>query len=313
MANEEIDKADHSPEYLVALREAFLAEDLIPNYIKQKIHMSARGVAGGKISGQSRRMLVEAGEPDEIIDEILEEAEEENSEENEEVEKGGFVDPFVGNAKPMNKEDLIRALHLDIAMEYNAASTYTAHADGTNDPIVKQILTDIAAEEIVHIGELQRLVGTLTGHEECSLIHEGKEEINEQLGELEPITNGTETVTKAMTVDIMKYDEEKGLVYGVVLVPDVEDLQGDIISKEEIEKVCHDYNVRSRQVKKQHQGNKREDAAVVESYVYRHHNDVTPGSWIMVTKLNSDELKKGVKSGEITGYSIGGRGSRIPA
>jgi hypothetical protein len=115
------------------------------------------------------------------------------------------------------------------------------------------------------------------------------------------------------SVDLFKFDEEQRLVYGVVLVPDVEDLQGDIISKEEIQLAAHDYQVKSRLIKAQHRA--PTDAEVVESYIAPVDipigNGIAPaGSWIMVTRVNSTAMWEAIKKGDITGYSIGGVGER---
>ena len=114
-------------------------------------------------------------------------------------------------------------------------------------------------------------------------------------------------------IGFMKMDEEQRLVYGLVLVPDVEDLQGDIVSKEDIEAAAHDYLVHSRLIKAQHRA--PTDADVVESYIttvdVQLGKGVAPaGSWIMVTKVHSAAMWEAIKKGDITGYSIGGIGTR---
>jgi hypothetical protein len=115
------------------------------------------------------------------------------------------------------------------------------------------------------------------------------------------------------SVDLFKMDDEQHLVYGVVLVPDVEDLQGDVISKEEIQAAAHDYQVNSRLVKAHHRS--PTDAEVVESYIAPVDiplgGGIAPaGSWIMVTKVHSSKMWEAIKKGEVTGYSIGGMGER---
>ena len=113
--------------------------------------------------------------------------------------------------------------------------------------------------------------------------------------------------------EIAKFDDEQRLVYGIVLVPDVEDLQGDICSKEDIQEAAHDYLVNSRLVKAQHKS--PTDADVVECYIAPVDipigKGIAPaGSWIMVTKIKSGAMWDAIKKGDITGYSIGGRGTR---
>jgi hypothetical protein len=115
------------------------------------------------------------------------------------------------------------------------------------------------------------------------------------------------------SVPVMKMDEEQRLIYGIVLVPDVEDLQGDICSKEDIQAACHDYLVNSRLIKAQHRA--PTDAEVVECYIapvdIQIGKGIVPeGSWVMVTKVHSNAMWEAVKKGDITGYSIGGRGTR---
>jgi len=115
------------------------------------------------------------------------------------------------------------------------------------------------------------------------------------------------------TVDLFKLDDDQHLIYGVVLVPDVEDLQGDICSKEDIQEAAHDYLVNSRLIKAQHRA--PTDADVVQSYIAPVDipigKGIAPaGSWILVTKINSAAMWTSVRKGEVTGYSIGGRGTR---
>lgn len=115
------------------------------------------------------------------------------------------------------------------------------------------------------------------------------------------------------SVELFKLDDEQRLIYGVVLVPDVEDLQGDICSKEDIQEAAHDYLVNSRLIKAQHRA--PTDADVVECYIAPVDipigKGIAPaGSWVMVTKVKSQAMWDAVKKGDVTGYSIGGRGTR---
>ena len=122
-----------------------------------------------------------------------------------------------------------------------------------------------------------------------------------------------EATNMKKSVDLFKYDDEQRLIYGVVLVPDIEDLQGDVISKEEIQQAAHEYQIKSRLIKAQHRA--PTDAEVVESYIAPVDipigNGIAPaGSWVMVTRVNSTAMWEAIKKGEITGYSIGGVGER---
>jgi uncharacterized protein len=79
-----------------------------------------------------------------------------------------FVNPFPGSVpdRTMTREELVRAIRLDIAAEHEATHLYMAHADATDDPLAKAVLLDIANEEREHIGEFMRLISILTGDED---------------------------------------------------------------------------------------------------------------------------------------------------
>lgn len=96
-----------------------------------------------------------------------------------------FTDPFSGNVpeRRLTKEELIRALRLDLAAEYEAINLYMAHAEAIDNPLAKKILVHIANEEREHVGEFQRLIEILTGDEQEYVAH-GREEVDEMAAEL---------------------------------------------------------------------------------------------------------------------------------
>lgn len=96
-----------------------------------------------------------------------------------------FVNPFSGKIpdRKLTLEELIRAIRLNIAAEHEAVHLYMAHADATDHPLAKKVLTDIANEERVHIGEFERLLEILTG-DEAKWLAEGKAEVDEMAAEL---------------------------------------------------------------------------------------------------------------------------------
>ena len=120
------------------------------------------------------------------------------------------------------------------------------------------------------------------------------------------------------TVRIAKRDKARQLVYGVVLVPEEEDIQGDTITAEEIEKTAHAYLAKSRVVGANHE--RQMDAHVVESYIAPTNmtfqgaldgEQVVPkGSWILVVKVTSPQDWAAVESGDYEGFSVGGEGLR---
>ena len=117
-------------------------------------------------------------------------------------------------------------------------------------------------------------------------------------------------------VPIVKVDDDKRLVYGVVYAPYETDAQEDWMSPEEIEKAAHVYMTEYRKLRKNHEED-LDDCYVVESYIAPSamrigNKTVTEGSWVMVTKINNDEVWADIKSGKITGYSMAGNALRVP-
>jgi len=106
---------------------------------------------------------------------------------------------------------------------------------------------------------------------------------------------------------------DKQLVYCVVLEPNTEDLQGDVIEAAEIERAAHEYMTHSRTIFDSHKS--YTDAVPVESWIAP--VDVTvdgevikQGSWVITIKVLAPAMWEAVKSGAYTGVSIGGMAVR---
>lgn len=111
-----------------------------------------------------------------------------------------------------------------------------------------------------------------------------------------------------------KLDEEKRIVYGVVLIPWEVDLQGDIMTDEEVEKAAHKYVESFQSVDEMHVISGV--GTLLESYIapldfWMGGVEVVKGSWILVTRAEKAVWKK-IKDGELVGYSIGYVGKRTP-
>jgi hypothetical protein len=120
-------------------------------------------------------------------------------------------------------------------------------------------------------------------------------------------------VAKEYFAQILKADDEKQLVYGVVLEPETVDTQGDVISADEIEKAAHRFLVKSRVISDRH--SKKADAEVVESYVAPDAFEmggqkVKKGSWVLGVHVSDSKLWSAIKQGEYQGFSVGGFGVR---
>ena len=97
-----------------------------------------------------------------------------------------FVNPFSGVIpdRKMTKQELIRAIRLNIAAEHEAIHLYMAHADATDHPLARRVLIDVANEEREHVGEFLQLLRILTGDEDEWMSH-GIAEVKEIQEELD--------------------------------------------------------------------------------------------------------------------------------
>jgi uracil-DNA glycosylase family 4 len=116
-------------------------------------------------------------------------------------------------------------------------------------------------------------------------------------------------IDKEIFCDIIKADNEKQIVEGIVLEPDTLDTQGDTITADEIEKAAHRFLVKSRVVGDSHK--KVAGAEVVESYIVPDdiqlgNQKVKKGSWVIGVHVTDDKLWDAIKNGEYTGFSVGG-------
>ena len=121
-------------------------------------------------------------------------------------------------------------------------------------------------------------------------------------------------VSKSLYCEFVQKDIELRLVTGILLIPEVVDLQGDIISEEDIRMIAHnfmaDYRANSNDIGEQHLV-KNEDIVLAESWLVPHDmtlegREVIKGTWIATVKVIDDAVWKKVKEGEYTGFSIAG-------
>ncbi len=112
-------------------------------------------------------------------------------------------------------------------------------------------------------------------------------------------------------ITFKKSDDEKGIVYGIVYAPEQTDTDGDFASADEIIKAAYSFmkERNTTNVDKQHSFENVE-AFVAESWIVKTGDAIFPdepvGSWAVAIKLESDELKKAVKDGDIAGLSMAG-------
>lgn len=110
---------------------------------------------------------------------------------------------------------------------------------------------------------------------------------------------------------------EERYILGVVLEPDEIDSQGDTIAAPEIRKAAHKYLESYGNVGLQHQVFVNDKVKILESYVAPVNFTigdqlVKAGTWLMGFRVIDDSIWNAVKSGTLTGLSIGGTGVRSP-
>ncbi len=96
-----------------------------------------------------------------------------------------FGNPFsvLREDRKLTKEELVRAIRFMIAAEYEAVQLYTQLAESIDDELAKNVLNDIAEEELVHAGEFLRLLKELSPEEE-KFYEEGAKEVEEEIEKL---------------------------------------------------------------------------------------------------------------------------------
>jgi hypothetical protein len=133
-----------------------------------------------------------------------------------------------------------------------------------------------------------------------------------------------EQLTKSVT--FLHKDEMKKQVYAYVLIPDDADREGDVVTKEEVEKACDNFGMilSDKRQKGTGAGNSHEVfediAKIAQSCV-----DVdgslgkalgfaksVAGAWLVKFQIVSDEVWKGILDGTYTGVSMGAFAEREP-
>jgi len=180
------------------------------------------------------------------------------------------------------------------------------------DGAVTRIVAELTTDENIMVGKSVKVAASLWNSEKSQFqdsIYLGASDAPMGIDEL------VEKILGLRKSKIFKMDEEKHLVYGVVLQPDVADLQGDIMSAEDIEKTAHNFMRKSRAIRFGHE--REEKATPVESYIARKDfkmvdETITTGSWVLGVHVENDDTWQKIKSGDINSFSIGGTGTREP-
>lgn len=111
---------------------------------------------------------------------------------------------------------------------------------------------------------------------------------------------------------IVKADKDNHYVTGIVYEPMAEDAHGNYMTEAEITKAAYWFAKNGNQCDIQHNFEKLENSAVVESYVTKcdmeiEGQQIKKGTWMMTVEIDDDTFEK-VEKGELTGFSMGGVG-----
>lgn len=122
---------------------------------------------------------------------------------------------------------------------------------------------------------------------------------------------------KALAATFVSKAEDEQIVYGIVLEPDTVDAQDDIYSAEEVRNAAHKYMEDFQNAGLMHRRKINDKAKVIESYLAPDNfsiggQKVKKGTWVMAMRVMDETIWKQVKSGDLTGFSIGGSAQRTP-
>lgn len=119
--------------------------------------------------------------------------------------------------------------------------------------------------------------------------------------------------------EVTKMDDEKRIVYGYASViskngEPIVDLQGDIITADELEKAASEFMLTSRIGKTMHSG--EPTTTIIHSFpmtneIKKAYQIESPyEAWLIAVKVHDDETWEMVKSGKLKDFSIGGKATR---
>lgn len=85
----------------------------------------------------------------------------------------------VKTPEKFTEREVTRAIRDAIIAEEGAIKQYETVVDATDNVLVKEVLTSVANEERVHVGELQTLLNMLLG-EEKGFLEDGRKEVEDK-------------------------------------------------------------------------------------------------------------------------------------
>lgn len=135
---------------------------------------------------------------------------------------------------------------------------------------------------------------------------------------LDKLESGEEWVEREVRfLPIEKKEQDKQIVFGIVAEPDEVDSQRDTIREPVIEIAAHKWLARFQNRGVMHRRIVNSKIEIYESYIAPVDFDiggehVKKGSWLLMYHILDDKLWALIKSGKLTGFSLGGVGRRVP-
>lgn len=127
----------------------------------------------------------------------------------------------------------------------------------------------------------------------------------------------SETEKRQITfLPVRKGDSDAQIVFGIVLEPDEVDAQKDTISAEEIEQAAHRWLAKYQDKGLMHERLVNSKIELYESYIAPSGltiggKKVKKGTWLLMYHVLDNDLWQKIKSGELTGFSMGGFARRV--
>lgn len=91
------------------------------------------------------------------------------------------IAPLLTPERKINDRELSRVLRFSIAAELDAIHLYELIADATDDEDIKKVMTHVAEEEKVHVGEFQEMLKRVDKTTQ-DLLEEGTKEVEDEVG-----------------------------------------------------------------------------------------------------------------------------------
>jgi rubrerythrin len=120
-----------------------------------------------------------------------------------------FATAFTGmnSERKLTESELVRAIRLMVADEYEAIQVYTQLAESIDNELAKEVLFDIADEERVHAGEFLRLLKELDPAE-AGFYDKGAAEVEAEIARMAGAPAGVKPATvdgaKPVTIGSLK-------------------------------------------------------------------------------------------------------------